>query len=116
MASIAVRDYVSALTAQGGTDGFVTVADASGYYAGADGWLQNPADPDNAQHVLITEVVSATNKVGVRFLDLPQNRGGATYTRSDASAFPSGSKLFMGSQVVRVEGVVSMVRPKSELG
>lgn len=109
--SIAIGAFAAALTATGGTDGYLTFTANAGFYPGARAWL-NKADGTLPQRVLLTDLSGAT-KVGVRFIpeeslgrDDPKVRSGAvrpgSYGRSDASAYATSDVLSQDAQVVDV--------------
>lgn len=106
MASEDVPGFSQNLTANGGTDGKLTVNDSSGFYPGAYAWLRSSAKTTYCQ---IVECPDATH-VTVRFLpdpgaDLASVSTAPSYAGgSDASAFllADGARLSMFDQVVRV--------------
>ena len=92
-------------TGNGGTDGYVTVADNSGVYPGQKGWINNGGVK---KYVLVTDL-SGTTKVGLRYIgklvlsegvlmetdksiDVP-----ATYGRTDMTAFTTGCASSMAT-------------------
>lgn len=102
MACEEVSAWGQALTADGTTTGYVTVADTSGFYPGAEAWLSSSAAQ---QRVIITEIKSGT-QVGVRFVATEVTNSSALMygSRSSAAAFTTalGSRLDMPQQLVRV--------------
>ncbi len=103
-----VPKFKGVLTAQGGTDGYVTFASNTGCYPSAIGYLYK-ADGSLSQKVLVTNLSGAT-KAGLRFIEEsnldPALRSGTVrrpnYGRSDCSAFPIGAILSLEAQAVRV--------------
>jgi hypothetical protein len=95
---------VDALTANGGTDGYVTVTSNAQYYPGA--YVCVRGDTVAGQRYRITNL-SGSTKIGLQkvpsFGD-PQNQG-PRYTRSDLSAYTTAdnAKVFQEPSVVRVE-------------
>jgi hypothetical protein len=96
MASISVAEVMAAFTANGGADGYVTVADNAKFYPSALVWIWS--DNVAAKQYVITDLVGTT-KIGVR---LVQNM--PIYHRSDVSAYTlaQNSKISQEAQVVRV--------------
>lgn len=102
MASEEVPAAGAALTGDGDATGYVTVADNSPFYPGAEAWLSNAT---LNQRVIITDL-NGTTKIGVRFVaDVVSNSSALMYgSRSSATAFTvaSGSRINMPQQLVRV--------------
>lgn len=103
-ATIRVASLKAALTANGGTDGYATLASNTGFYPGAKGWI-GKADGSLQRRVVFTDLSGAT-KVGCRIIpefayDL--NAVHPSYGRSDLSAFSTGAILYMDAQVVEVD-------------
>lgn len=102
MASIPVDGASAALSADGTSDGYVTVTDNSPYWPGATAWLTSNTKP--AQECLITNL-AAGGKVGLRFKQQNKATGiymTALYTRSDCSAYKvaDGARLEQEPSVV----------------
>jgi len=87
------------LTADGGTDGFVSVADATPFWTGAKVWLKS-ATEDSKQYT-ITEINGSW--IGLQIVRGPY--GGAVYTRTDVSEYhlADGAKIFSEGQIVPAE-------------
>lgn len=99
-----IKEAGAALVANGGSDGYVQVADSLPFYTGAFAWLSD--DNGLNQRVMITEVITSTNKLGVRFF--PDNEISPTppsYGRSDASDFTTANsaRIDQEAQLVRVQ-------------
>jgi hypothetical protein len=81
MPALYIKGAHALLTADGGTDGYVTVADATPFWPKAHVWIKSSAA--DSVEAIITEVVG--NFIGLQAV-FPAN-GGARYDRSDMSAF-----------------------------
>ena len=97
MASFNVQPVTQALTAQGGTDGTVTVASTTGYVAGAYGWIRG-ADlaVDDGRRVRIAQVVDATT-LKLRYDERIDNKGfrtGEGYPSNQAGSNFRPNKVF----------------------
>lgn len=100
MSAISIAPAFAAFTANGGTDGYVTVTDNSAFYPGAIIWLHSTTQA--GQQGLITDLVSTT-KIGIRFIGTFPNQA-PTYGKNDCSAFTTANSASISqeSQVVRV--------------
>lgn len=72
-----------ALTANGGTDGYATVASNAAYAVGATVWIIS--DTEAALEGIVTDLSGAT-KIGFRAKPLV-NRGSASYGRTSLAAY-----------------------------
>jgi hypothetical protein len=116
-----VPNKKAALTAGGGSDGFVAIGDNTGFYPGGIAWLSK-ADGSDQQKCLVTEL-RGTAEVGLRFIPEsvtdPKLRDGTVtypnYGRSDCSGFLATDTLFFPTQVVPVHQPIFDPLPKSEL-
>jgi hypothetical protein len=104
MPNVEVPDFFQALTANGDTTGYATVADSSGFYAGAIAYITGPP---GSKRCVITEVKSAT-LIGLRFIsdDNEQQGLGQIYGgRSNLTGYTTAgtSKVFMERQLAKVE-------------
>lgn len=100
MPSIWVPEAYAAFAGNGGADGYVTVADNSKFYPGAEVFIVS--DTVTGSRGKITDLVS-TNKIGVRLLkEFPLQP--PSYGRSDLSAYllADNAKIDMPAQVVPV--------------
>ena len=106
-----VKAASAAFATNGGADGYFTVVDSAPFYPGAFAWLSD-TDAGSEKHVQITEVISATNKIGVRFVpdnefapNSPVGLMAPNYGRSNISAYTvaKSSSIAMPGQVVRVQ-------------
>lgn len=100
MPSIWVPEAFAALTADGGADGYATVADNSKFCPGAEVFLSS--DLVAGSRGIVTDLVS-TNKIGVRLIkEFPLQP--PSYGRSDLSAYKlaDNAKISMPGQVVPV--------------
>jgi hypothetical protein len=90
----------AALTANGGTDGYATVADATPFYPGAHVWLRSALVA--SKEYIVTDI-AAGNKIGLREV-LPEY-GGQTYGRTPLGQWllADTASIDQESQVVRVE-------------
>lgn len=82
MPFIDAPDATAALTANGGADGYVTVADATPFYPGALVWLRS--NTVASKQYEITDI-AAGNKIGVR--EVLSMYGGQTYARTPVNQF-----------------------------
>lgn len=92
------------LTADGDTNGYVTVAANDNYYPGAKVWLADNGTAGNAEFV-VTDLKGST-KIGLRKLPtFGVNAQGPQYGRSDVSAWTvaNGTTISQRATVVRVE-------------
>lgn len=96
-----VPEANAALTVDGGSDGYITVADNTPFYPSAEAFLYSTNV--TGQRVMITDLVGST-KIGIRFLAEFPNRV-PTYGKSDCSTLKlaDSAKISMPGQVVRVE-------------
>lgn len=100
-----VAEAFAAFAADGGSDGYITVADNTIFYPGAFAWIVSSLVA--ARRVQVTNLSGAT-KVGVRFYG--DSASGATagtspsYGRSDVSAYKlaDSATLNQEAQAVRV--------------
>lgn len=87
-----VVDNVSATVTDASADGYVTVADVTGFYEGARAYLGDPnPDRPDVKEVTITEVDTTNDKLGIRFKrDLGT---GPSYGRDSVSAYAPEIRL-----------------------
>lgn len=100
-----IAEALAAFTANGGADGFITVADNTGFYPGALAWIWSSTQA--SRRVQITSL-QGTTKIGVRFHGNAaegETRGVApSYGRDSVSAFllADGATIDQEAQAVRV--------------
>ena len=104
MSSIVIAAAGAALTANGGSDGFVTVASNALFYPGATLYLSSSTVAGRL--CLVTEL-SSTDKVGLRFIDKTTTSGipaGPQYGRDDCSAYltANNARIDQPQQTCRV--------------
>lgn len=99
MASIPVSAVSAAFTANGGADGYVTVASNAAFYPGATVWLSSTAVA--SQEAIVSDL-SGSTKIGVRFVRAVGT--GPSYGRNDCSAFLAAdtAMISMPAQVVPI--------------
>lgn len=114
MPSVNVAKYNQTFTANGGTDGYITVASNAGFYPNAIAYI---CCDTRKNTVYITDLVS-TNKVGVRIIPdtFDVSKSGAyspTYGRSDVSAYTTAGNAAISqpAQAVRVDQPTFSKRP-----
>jgi hypothetical protein len=106
MPNIQIPQAVAAFAADGGADGFITVADNTPFYPGATVFLVD--NNGLSQECVITKLSGAT-KIGVRFTNGPKADGsparGYNYGRNPCDAFTlaNGSRIMQDSQLCPVE-------------
>lgn len=91
MSSRFVPDY-SQTVVSGTTSGVVTVADSSGFYAGAKGWIRGPSGTPESRAVIFRDIPSATT------VTVGYDEVGADYL-ADVSGYGTGT-LYMEAQLV----------------
>lgn len=109
MSSIIIGSTSAALTANGGSDGFATVASNANFYPGAV--VSIISGTVAGKDCLVTEL-SGSTKIGLRFIDVRNSSGdlvGPSYGRSDLSAYLTAdtAKVFQSTQAVRVNPAFS---------
>jgi hypothetical protein len=99
MPAIFVKPASALLTADGGTDGYVSVADATPFWTGAKVWLKSSL-VDGKQYT-ITEVDGSW--IGLQIVHAPY--GGAVYTRTDVSEYllADSARIYSEGQIVPAE-------------
>lgn len=95
-----LKDKFALLTANGGADGYATVADNTPFYPGASVWIRSTLVAP--KEYVITDLVGTT-KIGLR-LKTGQT-GGQNYTRNSIAEYllADTASLAMNAQVVAVE-------------
>lgn len=106
-----IRDASAAFATNGGADGYFTVTDSSPFYAGAYAWISDD-DANSQKRVQITEVITASQKIGLRFVadnenapNGPVGLAALSYGRSDISAYTTAkhARIDMEGQAVRIQ-------------
>lgn len=98
---IQVATAFATMTAPGSTDGYITVADNSPFFPGAEVWLINSA-ATLRQRAIITDLQDL-DRIGVRFWPETAPIVPIYYGRSDCSAFGVGDKICQDAQPVPVD-------------
>lgn len=100
MPFIDAPEALAAFTANGGTDGYVTVADATPFYPGAFVWIRS-ATVEPKQYE-VTDI-AAGNKIGVR--EVLSRDGGQRYGRTPVNQFLTADSATIAQErgPVRVE-------------
>lgn len=97
---------VAALTVDGASDGYITVADATPFYPTARVWLKGTATA--SKEYVITDI-AAGNKIGLREVpatdSIARGTGGQSYGRSPLTQWTvaDAAKIFQDAQPVKVE-------------
>ena len=100
MSSVWIKSAGALLSVSGTTLGWVTVADATPFYPGAEVWLSG-ATYGSKRGVIVE--LGASNTIGIRLLaDAPS---APTYGKSDLSAFltTDAARIDQEAQAVRVD-------------
>lgn len=103
MATVQIREAQALLTVSGTNRGWITVADSTLFYPGAEVFLYStPLAGALSQRAIITELGSG-GTIGIRFLTEPLSA--PSYGRSDCSAFltTDAAYIFQPAQPCRVE-------------
>jgi hypothetical protein len=89
MAGRVIPAKAASITAASST-GYITIASVTGWYAGAKAYLNNGGQTN--RHVIITEVLTTGNQLGIRFIpDFGTLGAGPNYGRNNVAAYNGGT-------------------------